>query len=195
MKELNQKALDILNYIRSRSGNEVPPTVREICRELGIKSTSTAHRYLGELEERGYISKSEGLNRSIRLGRGESPIMVPLVGGVTAGQPALAVEEHTDYVPYYSRSGAGDFFALRIKGESMIKAGILDGDVIVVRRTASAENGQIVVALMEDETTVKRFFRENGRFRLQPENDSMEPIYADELSVLGIVVACVRHYE
>ncbi len=195
MKELSQKAMAILNYIRSRSGTEVPPTVREICAELGIKSTSTAHRYLGELEQGGYISRSEGLNRSIRLGGANAPKMVPLLGRVTAGMPALAVQEHTDYIPYYCNRGGGEHFALRIDGQSMINAGIFDGDVIVVRRTASAENGQIVVALLEEETTVKRFYRENGGFRLQPENDTMQPIYTDDLSILGQVVACIRHYE
>lgn len=195
MKKMNQKANDILAYIRRSTADGVPPTVREICHALGIKSTSTVHRYLGELEQQGYISRSEGLNRSIRLAGSEPTMMVPLLGRVTAGQPILAFEEMTSFIPFHSSGNPEEYFALRVQGESMIKAGIMDGDTIVVRRTETAENGQIVVALIEDEATVKRFYRENGQFRLQPENDTMEPIIVPEVRILGRVAACLRHYE
>lgn len=195
MKELSQKAAAILGYINQRSADGVPPTVREICADLQIKSTSTAHKYLCELEEKGYISRREGLNRSIRLSGSEPTLQVPLLGSVTAGQPILAFEELTGYVPYAASGSPEQFFALRVRGDSMVKAGILDGDTIVVRKCPSAENGQIVVALIDDEATVKRFFKEDGRYRLQPENDAMAPIYADRVSVLGRVVSVVRHYE
>lgn len=196
MKKLNQKATDILSYIRRCTADGVPPTVREICRELNIKSTSTVHRYLGELEAEGFISRSEGLNRSIRLTGSEPTLMVPLLGRVTAGQPILAYEEMTNqFIPFHASGHSDDFFALRVQGESMINAGILDGDIIIVRKTEAAENGQIVVALIDDEATVKRFYKEKGHFRLQPENDTMEPIIVPSVRILGRVAACVRHYD
>lgn len=195
MKELSHKATDILNYIRRRSTDGIPPSVREICAALQIKSTSTAHKYLRELENKGYINRQEGLNRSIRL-TGSDPILpVPLMGVVTAGQPILAFEEALGFVPYTSNGSPDEFFALTVKGDSMINAGILNGDTIVVRKTPSAQNGEIVVALVEDEATVKRFYKEDGRFRLQPENDTMAPIYVDSATVLGRVVAVMRYYE
>ncbi len=196
MTKLNQKATDILSYIRRSTADGVPPTVREICSALNIKSTSTVHRYLGELEAQGYITRSEGLNRSIRLAGSQTTLMVPLLGRVTAGQPILAFEEAADQlVPYHGGGNPEDFFALRIQGESMINAGILDGDIIVVRKTETAENGQIVVALIDEEATVKRFFKEHGHYRLQPENDTMEPIIVPEVRILGRVASCIRHYD
>ncbi len=196
MKKMNQKATDILSYIRRATANGVPPSVREICAALNIKSTSTVHRYLRELEERGYIIRGEGLKRSIRLAGSQSTFMVPLLGRVTAGQPILAFEEAGGpLVPFHGSGRPEDYFALRVQGESMINAGILDGDVIVVRKTTAAQNGQIVVALVEDEATVKRFYKENGHYRLQPENDTMDPIIVPDVRILGLVAACVRHYE
>lgn len=195
MADLNPKALQILEYIRDRLEDGLPPSVREICAALEIKSTSTAHKYLGELQERGLIEKGSRLNRAITLPDDRS-IRVPLVGTVTAGQPILAVEEIEGYIPYRSRSlHSRDLFALRVRGESMINAGILDGDIVVVRRTPTAENGDIVVALVEDEATVKRFYKEKGHFRLQPENDEMEPIIVDSVSILGRVISLIREYE
>ena len=179
MADMNPKALHILDYFRDRIDEGLPPSVREICAALDIKSTSTAHKYLGELRERGLIEKGDRLNRAITLPDDRS-VRVPLVGTVTAGQPILAVEEIEGYIPYRSRHlHSRDLFALRVRGESMINAGILDGDIVVVRRTPTAENGDIVVALVEDEATVKRFYKEKGHFRLQPENDEMEPIIVD----------------
>ena len=195
MADMNPKALQILDYIRDRIDEGLPPSVREICAALDIKSTSTAHKYLGELRERGLIEKGDRLNRAITLPDDRS-IRVPLVGTVTAGQPILAVEEIEGYIPYRSRHlHSRDLFALRVRGESMINAGILDGDIVVVRRTPTAENGDIVVALVEDEATVKRFYKEKGHFRLQPENDEMEPIIVDSVSILGRVISLIREYE
>ncbi|MCI9194136.1 MAG: transcriptional repressor LexA [Angelakisella sp.] len=195
MADMNPKALQILNYIRDRIDDGLPPSVREICAALDIKSTSTAHKYLGELQERGLIEKSSHLNRAITLPDDRS-IRVPLVGTVTAGQPILAVEEIEGYIPFRSRSlHSKDLFALRVRGESMIDAGILDGDIVIIRRTPAAENGDIVVALVEDEATVKRFYKEAGHYRLQPENDTMEPIIVDSVSILGRVISLVREYE
>ena len=195
MADMNPKALQILDYIRERIDEGLPPSVREICAALDIKSTSTAHKYLGELRERGLIEKGDRLNRAITLPDDRS-VRVPLVGTVTAGQPILAVEEIEGYIPYRSRHlHSRDLFALRVRGESMINAGILDGDIVVVRRTPTAENGDIVVALVEDEATVKRFYKEKGHFRLQPENDEMEPIIVDSVSILGRVISLIREYE
>ena len=195
MADMNPKALQILDYIRDRIDDGLPPSVREICAALDIKSTSTAHKYLGELQERGLIEKSSHLNRAITLPDDRS-IRVPLVGTVTAGQPILAVEEIEGYIPFRSRSlHSKDLFALRVRGESMIDAGILDGDIVIIRRTPAAENGDIVVALVEDEATVKRFYKEAGHYRLQPENDTMEPIIVDSVSILGRVISLVREYE
>lgn len=195
MADLNPKALQILEYIRDRLEDGLPPSVREICAALEIKSTSTAHKYLGELQERGLIEKGSRLNRAITLPDDRS-IRVPLVGTVTAGQPILAVEEIEGYIPYRSRSlHSRDLFALRVRGDSMINVGILDGDIIIIRQTSTAENGDIVVALIEDEATVKRFYKEKGHYRLQPENDTMEPIIVDSVSILGRVVSLIREYE
>ena len=195
MADLNPKALQILEYIRDRLEDGLPPSVREICAALEIKSTSTAHKYLGELQERGLIEKGSRLNRAITLSDDRS-IRVPLVGTVTAGQPILAVEEIEGYIPYRSRSlHSRDLFALRVRGDSMINVGILDGDIIIIRQTPTAENGDIVVALIEDEATVKRFYKEKGHYRLQPENDTMEPIIVDSVSILGRVVSLIREYE
>lgn len=195
MADLNPKAIQILDYIRDRIDEGLPPSVREICAALDIKSTSTAHKYLGELQERGLIEKGSRLDRAITLPDDRS-IRVPLVGTVTAGQPILAVEEIEGYIPYRSRSlHSRDLFALRVRGDSMINVGILDGDIIIIRQTPTAENGDIVVALIEDEATVKRFYKEKGHYRLQPENDTMEPIIVDSVSILGRVVSLIREYE
>ena len=194
MKPLNEKQQKVLSFLQERAQDGLPPTVREICAAAGIKFTSTVHAYLKTLEENGYISRQSGLNRAIRL-PGESVARVPLLGKVTAGQPILAVEEVEDYVPY-SGGGyqPGELFALRVSGTSMINAGIFDKDVVIVHKTPTAVNGDIVVALVGDEATVKRFYKENGHFRLQPENDAFEPIIVDEVSILGKVVSLVRYF-
>ena len=192
--QLSKKEKEILEYIIDRAESGVPPSVREICAALGYKSTSTAHKYLTLLEEKGYLEKQSGKNRSIKL-RGEGFVQVPLLGTVAAGQPILAMEQIEDYIPIKTNYSSKDLFALRVKGESMVEAGILNGDIIIARQTPSAMDGEIVVALIEDEATVTRFVKEKNRFRLQPENSAMEPIYTDHVAILGKVISVFRSYE
>lgn len=198
MKKQEQLEKQIFDYINERISEGVPPSIREICADLGIRSTSTVHRYLKILEDKGVLERDQNLNRAIRLASyGHSrTVNVPVLGTVTAGQPILAVEEVEGYLPFRTDIyNSEDLFALKVRGESMINAGILDGDLIIARKTSTAHNGEIVVALIEDEATVKRFYKEKGRYRLQPENDYMEPIWADEVSILGMVIAVLRFYE
>ena len=195
MKKLGASQQKILNYLRERMQDGVPPTVREICNATGLKSTSTVHAHLKTLEENGYISRDAGLNRSIHMDSGERTCQVPIVGRVTAGIPILAVEEVEGYIPFAESQRRGrDLFALRVVGQSMRDAGILDGDVVVCCQTPTADNGDIVVALLGDEATVKRFFREDGHVRLQPENPDYEPIITNEVSILGRVISVTRYY-
>ena len=194
MKPLTEKQQQVLTFLKERAQDGLPPSVREICSATGIKSTSTVHAYLRLLEDEGYISRQSGLNRAIRL-TGESVVRVPLLGKVTAGIPILAVEQVEEYVPY-SGGGhqAGELFALRVSGTSMINAGILDKDIVIVKKTPVAENGDIVVALIGDEATVKRIYREKDHIRLQPENDAFEPIIVKEVVVLGKVISLLRNF-
>ena len=194
MKPLTAKQQKVLSFLQERAQTGVPPTVREICIAAGIKSTSTVHTYLKILEEGGYIERDGRLNRSIRM-PGETVARVPLLGKVTAGLPITAIEEVTDYVPY-SGGGyePGELFALRVSGTSMLYAGILDNDIVIVRKTPAAENGDIVVALLGDEATVKRIYFEKDHIRLQPENDAFEPIIVKEAVVLGKVISLVRNF-
>lgn len=194
MKQLSKSQQKILDYIRECAQEGLSPSVREICKATGLKSTSTVHAHLNTLQERGLISREAKLNRTIRVS-GEKTVPVPVLGRVTAGMPVLAVEEIEGYVPI-SESVRRDreLFALRIDGDSMINAGILDGDIVVVCKTPVAENGEIVVALIEDEATVKRFYREEGHIRLQPENPAYDPIIVEECMLLGTVVSVVRYY-
>ena len=175
----------------------MPPSVREICTAVGLKSTSSVQANLIALEKAGYIERDPMLKRSIRV-RGplaENVTQVPLIGTVTAGLPILAVEQIEGYVPYTGTvSRDKSLFALHVRGESMINAGIFDGDIVIVEKTPAAENGDIVVALIEDEATVKTFYKENGHLRLQPENDTMEPIIVKEVIILGKVKALLRYY-
>lgn len=199
MKGFTEKHARILEYISDCVADGVPPTVREICSQLGIKSTSTAHKYLRELQDSGYITMGDSRNRNIRLTTGHSDervIQIPVVGTVAAGAPILAVEQIEGFIPYQSRTAsAADLFALRVKGDSMIEAAILDSDIIIARKTPVAKNGEIVVAIVGDEATVKTFYKEKGHFRLQPENSSMEPIIVSEVAILGKVVSVIRNYE
>ena len=183
MKPLTAKQQKVLAFLQERAQTGVPPTVREICIAADIKSTSTVHTYLKVLEEGGYIHRDGRLNRSIRM-PGETVARVPLLGKVTAGNPILAVEQVEDYVPY-SGGGyePGELFALRVSGTSMLYAGILDKDIVIVRKTPAAENGDIVVALIGDEATAKRIYFESDHIRLQPENDAFEPIIDKEATV------------
>lgn len=194
MDNLTPKQQKVLAFLQERAQTGVPPTVREICLAAGIKSTSTVHAYLKVLEQGGYIQRDGRLNRSIRM-PGETVARVPLLGKVTAGLPITAVEEVTDYVPY-SGGGyePGELFALRVSGTSMLYAGILDKDIVIVRKTPAADNGDIVVALIGDEATVKRIYFEEDHIRLQPENDAFEPIIVKEAVVLGKVISLVRNF-
>ncbi|PZN10227.1 MAG: repressor LexA [Bacillota bacterium] len=198
MEELTKRQRQILEYIKTCIRERgYPPSVREIGEAVGLKSTSTVHAYLSRLEQKGFIRRDPTKPRAIEvideaIARSRT-VAVPLVGQVTAGQPILAVENIEDVLPLPAGLVPdSEVFALRIRGNSMIGAGILDGDYAIVRRQDTAENGDIVVALIDDEATVKRFFREHDRIRLQPENPAMEPIYVREARILGKVVALLR---
>lgn len=204
MEKLNPKEQEMYDFICQvlrRSG--FAPTVREIQDALGIKSTCTVHSYLDRLEQKGYIKKSPGKSRTIRTSEVDSQVRsetvrIPLVGQVAAGTPILAVENierHIDFQFTGRVYNPNDLYALRVKGSSMIGVGIHSGDIIIVKKQSHAENGEIVVALLEDEATVKTFYRENNHFRLQPENDTMEPIITKELAILGKVIACIKYFE
>lgn len=192
---LNEKAKAVYEYIKDRTADGIPPTVREICKELDLKSTSTAHRYINILVEEGLLEKSGKLNRAIKLS-GKGATRVPLMGTVTAGQPITAIEDITDYINFQEEQNYQyPLFALKIRGESMINAGIFDGDIVVVEQTPTASNGTIVIALVDDsDATCKTFYKENGHYRLQPENDTMEPIIVNEVKILGRVVALIRYF-
>ena len=197
MKELNSTQKRVYEYlVKALEEDGVPPSIREIGAAVGLKSTSSVQANLIALEEAGWIERNPMHKRHIRLkNRPASAPTVPLVGTVTAGMPILAVEQIEDYVPYSgSAADLSNLFALRIKGESMINAGILNGDIVIVEKTTYAENGEIVVAMIEDEATVKRIYKEDGHYRLQPENDAFEPIIAPEVAVIGKVVSLIRNY-
>ena len=196
MKPLSKSQQKILDYLKECSVEGRVPSVREICTETGLSSTSTVHHHLTALEEKGLITREHGVNRCIKISGEEKSAGVPVLGRVAAGYPILAVEDIECYVPVPENLKRGrELFALRVQGESMINAGILDNDIVIVHRTPVAENGEIVVALVGDEATVKRFYKENGHFRLQPENDSFEPIIVDEVVLLGKVISLVRYME
>ncbi len=199
MEQLTEREAEMLQYIReSTQKSGYSPSVRDIQNALGIKSTATVHAYLNRLEEKGFLSKDHGKSRTLRLdaSAASSSVKVPIVGQVAAGLPILATENLDGYIEFAPPRGIvrGELFALRIKGESMIEAGILDGDCVIVSRTSYVENGEIAVVLIDDEATVKTFYRENGVFRLQPENRKMKPIIASEVYILGKVIAVIRYY-
>lgn len=190
-----EKEMQVFGFIKSRLNEGISPSVREIMDAVGFRSTSTAHRYINALVEQGLIEKSDSLNRSLRLPNA-STASVPIMGTVTAGQPITAFEDITGYLGFEADGfDPNDLFALRIRGESMINAGILDGDIVIVEKGTYAENGDIVVAFIDgEEATVKRFYKENGHYRLQPENDTMEPIILEQCEILGRVIGLKRYY-
>ncbi|NLL63019.1 MAG: transcriptional repressor LexA [Ruminococcaceae bacterium] len=200
MENINETQKKVYEYLLKRSQKTaVPPSVREIGAAVGLKSTSSVQACLNALEEAGYITRDPLLKRSIRVNIMEDSIaqvaQVPLVGTVTAGAPILAVEQIEGYIPFSGYASSGkNLFALRVKGDSMINAGILDGDIIIAEQTPVAKNKDIVVALIDEEATVKTFYKENDHFRLQPENDYMDPIVCDELVILGKVIGLMRNY-
>lgn len=195
MKALSNSQKKIYEYLKDRAQYGLPPSVREICKATGLKSTSTVHLHLKTLEEMGYITREAGLNRAIHIEGSERVCQVPILGRVTAGMPILALEEVEGYLPMTGyRYPPQELFALRVQGDSMKNAGILDGDYIIARRQDAAENGQIVVALIEDEATVKRIFYEQEYIRLQPENPAFQPIFSQGALVLGRVISVYRFY-
>ena len=198
MKEFTEKHKQVLDYITRSVDAGVPPSVREVCDAMGFRSTSTGHKYIKELEQMGYIAVDAGRNRNIRLLRPDTDrvVQVPLIGTVAARLPTLADQDFERGVPFVAgRHDPRELFALRVKGDSMVEAAILDGDIIVARQTPVAENGEIVVALVGEEATVKTFYKEEGHFRLQPENHTMAPIIVDRADILGKVIAVLRNYE
>ena len=189
----------ILDFIKSEIQTKgYPPSVREIAQAVGLKSTSTVHGHLQRLEKRGLLHRDAMKPRAMEVVGDPNFVRnnttaVPVVGRVTAGLPILAEENLDEYVPIPEiMLGDGEHFILLVRGDSMIDAGILNGDYIVVRRQPDAHNGDIVVAMIDDSATVKRFYRENGYFRLQPENKTMDPISADSVTILGKVVSLYR---
>lgn len=208
--ELNSREKSILRYIEKQIMNVgYPPSVREIGKAVGLSSTATVHGYLARLEDKGYIKKQDKKGRTLRLLKGtdgeakktstkdfytqKELVEVPVVGKITAGMPILAVENVTDTFPIpIDFVGNSDCFMLTVRGESMIEAGILDGDYILVRKQNNANNGEIVVALIEDEATVKTFYKETDHIRLQPENSTMDPIIVPNCEILGKVCGVFR---
>lgn len=194
MASLTKSQQLVYDYLCSTMAERaVPPSVREICAATGLRSTSTVHSHLKSLEALGYITRDAGLNRSIHIVGASAAKQVPILGKVTAGLPILAVEDIEGYIPYPDKSGK-ELFALHVDGLSMINAGILDGDYVIAEKMPVAENGEIVVGMIGDEATVKRFYKEKGTFRLQPENPDFEPIISDEITILGKVIAVIRYY-
>lgn len=202
MKKLSKRQQDILNFIKDEVRKKgYPPSVREIGEAVGLASSSTVHGHLERLEKKGLIRRDPTKPRAIEIldqediVHNENIIQVPLVGKVTAGQPITAVENIEEYFPLPSTYGTSEdnLFMLEVMGESMIEAGILDGDYVIVKKQSTANNGEIVVAMTEDnEATVKRFYKEKNHFRLQPENSSMDPIYVNQVTILGKVVGLYR---
>lgn len=194
--QINDTQRRIYEFLVERSTDGVPPSVREIGAAVGLRSTSSVQSNLDALEAAGYIQRDPLLKRSIRIvGQSDNVTQVPILGTVTAGAPILAVEQIEGYFPYTGNvSRDKPLFALHVRGESMIQAGILDGDLVIAEKTPYARNGEIIIAMVDDEATCKTFYKENGHYRLQPENDTYEPIIVDECSVLGRVVAVMRYY-
>ena len=206
--ELNDREKAILKYVQKQIKlNGYPPSVREIGKAVGLKSTATVHGYLNKLEEKGFIKREQQKGRTLKLLKGgledkivekevytnKEMVNVPVVGKITAGAPILAVENITDTFPIpIDFVGNSESFMLTVRGESMIEAGILDGDYILVRKQNTAENGEIVVALIEDEATVKTFYKEKDHIRLQPENSSMSQIIVNDCRILGRVSGVFR---
>ncbi len=199
---LSSKQIEILEYIKKNILEKgFPPSVRDICDAVGLSSTSSVHSQLANLEKKGFIRRDTFKSRSIeivdddfQLARREV-VNVPMIGTITAGQPILAVENINDYFPIPAELMPNAVtFMLKVKGDSMINAGILDGDEIIVRQQNYADNGDYVVALIDDSVTVKTFYKEKDHVRLQPENDSMEPLIFDNVEILGKVIGVFRMF-
>lgn len=205
-EDLSEIQVKILQYIKKEiSTKGYPPSVREMCKATGLNSTSSVHSHLTTLEKKGYIRKDNNKMRAIEVVDIDNPYVdlpkqevtyLPVLGNVAAGSPLLAVENVEDLLPIsIDFIGNKESYVLRIKGDSMIEAGILEGDYVIVNKQNVAKNGDIVVALIDDSATVKRFYKEKDHIRLQPENSSMEPIIVKEVIILGIVKGIVRKYK
>ena len=191
---LSENERQVYDFIRKQIDEGYPPTVREICSQLGFRSTSTAHRYIASLTRKGLIEKGDKQNRAIRLA-GQSGVRIPLVGVVTAGKPITAIEDITDYISFQPHKNyPGELFALKVSGLSMKNAGILDGDIVVADKNAECKSGDIVIGMVEDSATVKRLIIENGRVVFMPENPDFSPIYPEKPLVLGKVIGSYRKY-
>lgn len=204
-EDLTKSEYRVLQYIKDYIDDKFyAPSIKEIATNLNIKSTSTVHRLLGELDDKGYIQREQSKNRAIKIVSDKydnindnQTTLVPLLGIIQAGMPIMAEEHVDDYIPLPNEwLGVGEYFMLRVRGDSMIDAGIFDGDYLIVQKTNITRNGEIVVALVDGEqTTVKRFYKEpNGKIRLQPENPMYEAIYSDNIEILGKVKKSVRNY-
>ena len=200
MEDLTRRQFEVLEYLKSYiDDNGYAPCVRDICLALNLKSTSTAHAHLTKLERKGYISRDPAKPRTIMIcgenRHKERMVAVPVLGRVSAGLPITAVENIEEYISLpYSLLGSEDVFMLNVSGDSMMGAGICDRDKIIAQKQEYAQNGDIIVALLEDEATVKRFFVEEGRVRLQPENENYQPIYAQSIDILGKVIGVLRMF-
>lgn len=203
MNDLTKRQSEVLNFVKEfMVSHGYPPTVREICNSLGLSSPATVHSHLAQLESKGYIKKNSNKNRAIELlvnneylTKKDDVIEVPLLGKITAGNPIEAIERPDEYfsLPAYLIPKQKEVFTLKVSGESMINAGIFDGDIVIVERTNTARNGEIVVAMTdENEVTLKTFYKENGYFRLQPENDTMEPFIFENITILGRAIGLYR---
>lgn len=203
MKELTKKQKQILDFIKTYMvSHGYPPTIREIGTAVGSSSPATIHAHLANLEEKGYIKKQNSKNRALELlvenefePKNESVVDVPLLGKITAGSPIEAIENPNEFftLPAFLVPKSKEVFTLNVSGCSMINAGILDGDIVIVEKRNTARNGEIVVAMTdENEVTLKTFYKENGYFRLQPENDTMDPIILPNVTILGIAIGLYR---
>ena len=197
--DLVKKEKEVYEFIKRQIDDMgYPPSVREICMAVGLSSPSTVHRYINSLEEKGYIIKEGSKKRALKLTKQEDGIdvlSVPVVGHVAAGQPILAEENIEEYFPLpinYAKNN--DMFMLKVRGESMVNVGILDGEYVIVEQKETAKNGEIVVALLDDSATVKTFYKEKEYIRLQPENDALEPIITKDVKILGKVSGVFRKY-
>ena len=202
-KKISRKQQEILQFIKdSILSRGFPPAVREICDGVGLKSTSSVHAHLESLEKNGYIRRDPTKPRAIEIIDDEYGLTrremanIPIIGTVTAGEPILAVENITGYYPLpldmLSQVPNNDLFMLKVKGESMIEAGILNGDHVIIRQQDNARNGEIVCALVDDSATIKTFYKESDHFRLQPQNSSMDPIITKDCKILGKVIGLLR---
>lgn len=195
MKNMNERLERVYKFMVDYiDENGFSPSVREICAALGIKSTATAYSYIEKLREKGYLNKSPLKKRTIVPAMKTEFKSIPIIGTVRAGTPILAVENLDGYIPLPAGFDSDESFALKVSGDSMINAGIYDKDVIIVQECRNAEDGEIIVALIDDEATVKRFYKKNGKIILHPENNEMDDMIFDDVTILGKVKGLIRKF-